>query len=135
MNDDQLYVYRVTEIVKIVDGDTFDLVVDPGFRLSYADRFRLFGWDTPEIRAGSEYERAQAQRARRVAAEWISGGAGALMVRTHKADSFGRWLAEVFREDEDWSSPAGSLGLHLQGLSLATEWPTRWRDVFDAGDG
>lgn len=135
MNDDQLYVYRVTEIVNVVDGDTFDLVVDPGFRLAYANRFRLLGWDTPEIRAGSQHERAEAQRARQAATEWMNADAAALMVRTHKADSFGRWLAEVFRENEDWNSPAGSLGLHLQSLSLATEWPTRWREVFDDGDG
>lgn len=135
MNDDQLYVYRVIEIVKIVDGDTFDLVADPGFRLAYADRFRLFGWDTPEIRAGSEFERAEAQRARQAAAAWINADVEGLMVRTHKADSFGRWLAEVFRENEDWNTPAGSLGLHLQSLSLATAWPTRWREVFDNADG
>lgn len=131
MNDHQLYVYRVTEIVKIVDGDTFDLVVDPGFRLAYADRFRLFGWDTPELRAGSELERTEAQRAHQVATVWINADPGALMVRTHKADSFGRWLAEVYRENQDWNTPSGSLGLHLHSLSLATEWPMRWREVFD----
>lgn len=131
MNEDQLYVYRVSEVVKIVDGDTFDLIVDPGFRLAFADRFRLFGWDTPEMRKGSSFEKAEAQRARQAAADWIDAAGDEVMVRTHKADSFGRWLAEVFREDEDWSTAAGPLGLHLQSLSLATEWPTRWRDVFD----
>ena len=134
MDDHDLYVYRVAEVVKVVDGDTFDLVVDPGFRLAYADRFRLFGWDTPEMRRGSDFEKSEARRARQAAVDWIDDAGGDVMVRTHKADSFGRWLAEVFREDEDWTTPAGALGLHLQSLSLATEWPTRWREVFDHED-
>lgn len=131
MNDAELYVYRVTEVVAVVDGDTFDLVIDPGFRLAYASRFRLQGWDTPEMRRGSDFEKAEARRAQQAAADWIDGVGRRLMARTHKADSFGRWLAELLSEGEDWTTPAGALGLHLRSLSLATAWPTRWREEFD----
>lgn len=131
MDDERLYLYRVDTVVRVVDGDTYDLVVDPGFRLAYAHRFRLYGWDTPERRRGSPFERSEARRATEEAASWIADAGSRLFTRTHKADSFGRWLAELLHEGEDWSAPAGSLGVHLAALSLASPWPTRWRDRFD----
>lgn len=35
-------------IVRVVDGDTFDAVVDLGFGISFKERFRLAGVNTPE---------------------------------------------------------------------------------------
>jgi micrococcal nuclease len=41
------YTYKAT-VVRWVDGDTVDLKVDLGFYLTFTDRFRLYGIDTPE---------------------------------------------------------------------------------------
>lgn len=41
------YQYRA-EVVRWVDGDTVDLKVDLGFKLTHTGRFRLDGIDTPE---------------------------------------------------------------------------------------
>lgn len=120
------YDYEVREVVKVVDGDTFDLIVDPGFRLSFAGRFRLLGWDTPELRRGSDYERERGKVATEAATAWFTEHAGDVRVLTAKADSFGRWLAAPY-------SPTDTLGDLLGDLGLATEWPTRWRDVYDSG--
>ena len=42
-----LYTYLAT-VDRWVDGDTVDMVIDLGFRMSTHQRFRLLGVDTPE---------------------------------------------------------------------------------------
>jgi len=42
------YNFRVTEIVKVVDGDTIDVIIDLGFDLYKKERVRIAGVDTPE---------------------------------------------------------------------------------------
>ena len=42
------YNFRVTEIVKVVDGDTIDVLIDLGFDLYKKERVRIAGVDTPE---------------------------------------------------------------------------------------
>ena len=44
------YNFRVTEIVKVVDGDTIDVLIDLGFDLYKKERVRIAGVDTPEKR-------------------------------------------------------------------------------------
>ena len=48
--ESQLYHYELKEIVKIVDGDTFDAIIDLGFGVSIKKRIRLHGINTPECR-------------------------------------------------------------------------------------
>ena len=86
---------------RVVDGDTIDVVVDVGFRISMTMRLRLVGVNTPEMNAKDPEERAGAKAAK----DWLDGilpkdntdGAWSLRIVTRKdPDSFGRWLAEVF---------------------------------------
>ena len=44
------YNFRVTEIVKVLDGDTIDVMIDLGFDLFKKERVRIAGVDTPEKR-------------------------------------------------------------------------------------
>ena len=44
------YNFRVTEIVKVLDGDTIDVLIDLGFDLYKKERVRIAGVDTPEKR-------------------------------------------------------------------------------------
>ena len=44
------YNFRVTEITKVLDGDTIDVTIDLGFDLSKKERVRIAGVDTPEKR-------------------------------------------------------------------------------------
>ena len=45
-----MYEYKITEIVKIYDGDTITVIVDLGFGVYKTEKIRLAGIDTPEIR-------------------------------------------------------------------------------------
>lgn len=82
------FVYRAT-IEHVVDGDTYDLIVDLGFRVAVRIRVRLNGVDAPEVRTPEG-------RALRDELRATLTGAPAV-VRTAKSpgDKYGRWLADI----------------------------------------
>ena len=43
-----MYEYAVKEVVKVVDGDTVDVIVDLGFDILHKTRVRLYGINTPD---------------------------------------------------------------------------------------
>lgn len=95
--------YRVVELIRAVDGDTFDLTLekrmDFGFRLiedkRWSSRFRLLGADT------FERNEAGGSAATQFAKEWITQAIHDDMLRgqTFKTDNFGRWLINLYRVD------------------------------------
>jgi endonuclease YncB( thermonuclease family) len=46
---DRIHIYQA-KIVEVIDGDTFDLMVDLGFSTFTKQRMRLYGIDAPEMR-------------------------------------------------------------------------------------
>ena len=81
------YQYRA-KIVRWVDGDTVDVDVDLGFRITTHQRLRLLGVDTPE-RGQDGYHEAT-EFCKTVAPEGAE-----VVIRTEKSDSFGRYLAHI----------------------------------------
>ena len=125
------YLYVVTGIERIVDGDTYWLHLDVGFRQNQLTCIRLMGYDCPERVGGSKFEHDKADEATMaasaffVAAEMIRQP---VWCRTEKdPDNFGRWLGELWYEGES----KVFLGAYLAGQKLATPWPIRWRTVYD----
>ena len=45
-----MYEYAIKEVVRVVDGDTIDIIIDLGFSLTKKERVRLAGIDAPESR-------------------------------------------------------------------------------------
>jgi micrococcal nuclease len=43
-----IYIYKA-ELIRVVDGDTVDLIIDLGFDTLRKERFRLYGIDAPEM--------------------------------------------------------------------------------------
>jgi len=99
-----MYMYSAT-VERWIDGDTVDLIVDLGFCISFKDRFRLFGIDTPELRPKkSDFESEEERRkemSRADAAlsfcEQKAPSGTKVIVKTHKDSrgKYGRWLAEM----------------------------------------
>jgi micrococcal nuclease len=86
----------------IYDGDTVELMIDQGFQTYTHRKCRLLAVDTPEMRG---YQADNGKVARRAVVLWMAAatiGAGdwPLLVRTHEADSFGRWLVEIIRKTD-----------------------------------
>lgn len=53
-----MYEYNIKKVTKVVDGDTIDVDIDLGFNISYSQRVRLAGIDTPESRTKDAREKA-----------------------------------------------------------------------------
>ena len=94
------------------DGDTIDLIIDVGFKMTTRQRIRLLGVNTPELRGASKekglYWRDMTRKWLKDAKdkskeEWY------LKINTFKSDAFGRYLADISRE----SITNKSLGQYL----------------------
>ena len=128
MSPTREYVQRVTEVVRVVDGDTYHLRVSLPFYLSAVITVRLDGFDCPEINSGTVAERNAGQVAKSIAAGFLTQPT--LWVRTEKdPDNFGRWLGDVWSEDADGNQT--HLGDTLRAQGLASIWPTRWHEEFE----
>ena len=93
-----MYEYKVKEVVRVVDGDTVDLILDLGFGLFKKERCRIAGVDTPEKRTRNDKEKKLGYDATTFAEEWFSGGD--IVVRTGKDGKYGRMLAWCYKGEE-----------------------------------
>ena len=82
------------------DGDTIDLIIDVGFKMTTRQRVRLLWVNTPELRGSSKEQglyfrdltRNWLKHAQdRATEEWY------LEITTSKSDAFGRYLADIKR--------------------------------------
>lgn len=86
-----VYCYRVVEVVKVVDGDTCDVLLDVGFSTYIRKRLRFLGIDTWETR-GDERELGLIAKAR---LEELLNNADSVYVQTEMdaKGKYGRVLA------------------------------------------
>lgn len=123
------YVYKVKAVEKVTDGDTFWLHLDVGFRETELACIRLDGYDCPELRSGSDFEKQKGIEARDATASFFAKNIGYLWCQTEKdPDNFGRWLGKVWFETENVIL---DLGQWLELQELATIWPERWHERYD----
>lgn len=95
-----MYEYRIKEILKVIDGDTFDFRIDLGFNILVDIRVRLNGINTPESRTRDLKEKALGLKAKALAKKWLES-AEKLWLITNKAGKFGRYLGRVFNEKDE----------------------------------
>lgn len=93
-----MYEYRVKQVLKVVDGDTIDVDIDLGFNISYTQRVRLAGIDTPESRTTDKAEKVLGLEVKKHLAELLKSSTQ-IVIRTEKPDStekYGRILGWIF---------------------------------------
>lgn len=83
----RLYHYR-GKIVRVVDGDTVDMLIDMGFSVFTKQRVRLNRINAPEGKM------TEAHKYLIKIAE-----SDDIIIKTTKEDSFGRWLGDLYLED------------------------------------
>ena len=103
------YNFRVTEINRVLDGDTIDVTIDLGFDLYKKERVRVAGVDTPEKRTRNLEEKALGVDA----TAWLKSkleetikGDEELTVRTELkggVGKYGRLLGWLYVGDSDLS--------------------------------
>ena len=107
-----IYIYKAS-LIRVVDGDTVEIIIDQGFSNFTKQTMRLYGIDAPEMRT----EAGKAARA------WLWGALQpleAIYVQTiqletkAKRDKYGRFLAVLYSDLSD-------LRANLQPKTLAVE--------------
>ena len=108
-----LYCYQC-EVIRVLDGDTIEGVIDLGFGIKLKKKIRFSGVNTPELRDPDPVVRQKAQDAKAVVEAFLQPN-DVIIIHSVKGDfdSFGRVLAKVFYKD-------GDLGEFLieQGLGI-----------------
>ena len=93
-----MYEYRVKKITGVVDGDTIDVDIDLGFSVSFSQRVRLAGIDTPESRTSDKFEKSLGLEAKEYLKSKLKD-AKDIMIKTEKPDSsekYGRILGWLY---------------------------------------
>ena len=86
-----MYEYKAL-ITRVVDGDTYDFEIDLGFGITYNDRLRLWGVNTPEVRG---LERPEGLAVKEQVVKLIEGKEVKLISHKRKG-KYGRFVAEVW---------------------------------------
>ena len=99
------FIYSITAIEKVVDGDTVDAVIDLGFDVRFCGRIRLLGIDTPESRTRDLEEKFYGKLSTAALKSWLHWAIMSdrddieIKLRCPEADSrgkFGRILGELW---------------------------------------
>ena len=88
------YNFRVTEVNRVLDGDTIDVTIDLGFDLFKKERVRVAGVDTPEKRTRNLEEKAlgiDATNWLKQKLEDVLAGDDELIVRTELHGGVGKY--------------------------------------------
>ena len=97
------YIYRA-KLVKVVDGDTIDALIDVGFDIWVKKRIRYKGIDTWESRTRdlAEKEKGLAAKARnKELLELVSNKSGYFRIKSYGTGKYGRVLADLFIQDKE----------------------------------
>ena len=86
-----MYVYKA-KLIRCVDGDTADFLVDLGFKTYKEVRGRFLGVDTPE-RGQADYKLATNILHRLLKEQ--EDDDGYIMIKTYKTVKYGRWLVDI----------------------------------------
>ena len=96
-----MYEYRVKNISRVVDGDTIDVDIDLGFNISYSQRVRLAGIDTPESRTSDKFEKSLGLESKEYLKHKLKD-AKVIVIKTEKPDSsekYGRILGWLYVDE------------------------------------
>jgi len=99
-----MYQYKA-KLIKVVDGDTVDALIDCGFSTFKKERIRLYGINAPESRTRDKEEKKRGLAAKDRLIELIEEGGNEFIVETSidKKGKFGRLLGKLYRDTEDIS--------------------------------
>lgn len=111
------WVYNA-EVKKVVDGDTFDIIIDLGFDVLKKGRVRLYGVNTPESRTSNLEEKQKGLAAKEFTDQWLAKAGKWVKIETiiDKNEKYGRVLAKV------WDNNGNCLNTDIIAAGLAREY-------------
>ena len=90
-----MYQYKVKKILRVIDGDTIDILIDVGFYITLQQRVRLKDIDAAETRTKDLEKKKEGL----IATEWLKkelSREGEWIIETTKEDKYGRILGELY---------------------------------------
>lgn len=87
------YRYKA-RVFRVIDGDTYELAIDLGFKVTLTVPVRLYGWNCPELNAPGGAE-ATAEATRLLIGR-------SFVIESYKSrQTFARWLATIWIGDDE----------------------------------
>jgi micrococcal nuclease len=100
-----MYEYKA-KLLRVVDGDTVDILIDCGFSTFKKERVRLYGINTPETRTRDKAEKKKGLAAKARLKELFKQSKNNVIIETYvdKRGKYGRLLGVLFNSvDSDRS--------------------------------
>ena len=95
-----MYQYKISNILRVIDGDTVEATLDLGFNIHLKQTIRLTNIDAPSIRTLDEEVKKYGLRAKEKLEEYLKTG-DRIIVATqnpNRTEKFGRVLGELYVE-------------------------------------
>ena len=90
-----MYHYNAT-LVRVVDGDTVDAMIDLGFDIKVKKRIRLAGINAPESRTRNKVEKKLGLAAKERLIELMEGAANVFDLESKEIGKYGRILGVIY---------------------------------------
>lgn len=84
-----LFTYQAY-VLKVIDGDTFDAVVDLGFGFTTVQKLRLRALDAPEVLS------SEGREAKAFLEKAVKKAGGTVLIKTVKSDKYDRYLTDLW---------------------------------------
>jgi micrococcal nuclease len=120
--------WYTAKVLKVIDGDTLDVMIDLGFNIHHKARVRLYGVNAPESRTKDLAEKAMGLKAKTFTADWMARHQTVfLKTIAGKDDKYGRILAQIYSDKDVKSEQTACLNEDIVSSGYA-------RAYFGAGD-
>jgi len=100
MSDNTKAAWRYdASLLRVIDGDTVDAMIDLGFSTHRKIRIRFYGINTPETRTKDAEEKKAGKKATARLVELLEASGNNFVLKSHGVGKFGRCLGELFTEE------------------------------------
>ena len=126
-----MFSYRINRVLKVLDGDTVDVLIDLGFNVMHKTRIRLRDIDAPETRTTDVHEKAAGQRCRDRLIELLNIDKDTcetlnpdtfLHLITYKTGKYGRWLGTIYVHETGSDEEVTNINETLVKEEFATKY-------------
>jgi len=98
---DDIYIYKISDIIRIIDGDTIEVFIELGFNVYHREKVRLLGFDAPEtFRPQTERERIGGKKVKEYLTSLLKDEKN-LYIKTKKRGKYGRYLGIILKKENN----------------------------------
>jgi endonuclease YncB( thermonuclease family) len=98
---DDIYIYKISDIIRIIDGDTIEIFIELGFDVYHREKIRLLGFDAPEtFRPKTEEEKIGGEKVKEYLISLLKDEEN-LYIKTKKKGKYGRYLGIILKKENN----------------------------------